>query len=73
MIFLKSTPNWHTAIDLTTKYPSQHLPVSDSLGADISLSSTSLKRDLGKGETTGKSVVALRQEDGNYTNGTSLH
>lgn len=29
MIFRKNRPSWHTTIDLTTKFPAQHLPVSN--------------------------------------------
>jgi hypothetical protein len=57
MIFLKSRPNWHAAIDVTTKFPAQHLPVSNIVAPP--------KRDLVTSETPGKSVLALRQEDGN--------
>lgn len=65
MIFLKSRPSWHTAINLTTKFSTQHLPVSNEVAPP--------KRDLVNSETPGKSILALRQEDGNYANGASVH
>lgn len=35
VIFLKVRLSWHTAIDLTIKFPFQHLPASNSLIVDI--------------------------------------